>query len=58
MEMRSGWQWKQAGIGLNNGLAPNVRQAIIRNDDGKIYFQMYLSRGLDVVIMLWNTCFE
>ena len=49
---------KQAGIGLNNGLAPNVRQAIIRNDDGKIYFQMYLSRDLDVVITLWNTCFE
>ena len=43
---------KQAGIGLNNGLAPNVRQSIIRNDDGKIYSQMYLSRGLEVVIML------
>ena len=39
------WQW--ASIGLDNGLAPNRRQAIIWTNVDPIHWRMYAALGRD-----------
>ena len=42
-----GSNWQYISIGLDNGLAPNRRQAIIWTNDGLIYWCIYASLGLN-----------
>ena len=39
----SNWQW--SSIGLDNGLAPNRRQAIIRTNADPIHWRIYVALG-------------
>ena len=57
--LQSNWQY--SNIGLDNGLAPTRRQAIIWTNDGRSYQRIYASLGLNELMractmwLIWLT---
>ena len=46
--------WQYGIIGLDNGLAPNRRKAIIWTNNGLVYWRIYASLGLnEFTDLLW-----
>ena len=45
MSLASNWQY--SGVGLDNDLAPNRRQAIIWTNGGMFYWRIHASLGIN-----------
>ena len=56
--LSQGSNWQNSSIGWDNGLAPNRRQAIIWTSDGRGYWRIYASLGLNELTHDWFYRYE